>query len=305
VLAPAGTIATTRRVDARVRVLGDAPRALRHGAELTLHTGTAEVGARAIVLEGDAIERGASGWIQLYLQRPIAIAGHDRFVLRVPSPSATLAGGRFADVAPRKHPRHDAGVRESLERRAAGSVLQEELRKYPRGVAVAALLKATMAPGAGVESLDARRVGEWIWAREHWAAQADRVRAVLSEYHAAHPLRAGMPREELRSRAGLPPAAFGAALRGWVEDGLVVEDGPDVRLAEHRVEADGASGSGSRFLEELARTPLAPPSLAEAMQASGATPEVVRALERRGDVVRVSSEVAFTRAAYDQAVVLV
>jgi len=305
VLAPAGTIATTRRVDARVRVLGDAPRALRHGAELTLHTGTAEVGARAIVLEGDAIERGASGWVQLYLSRPIAASEQDRFVLRIPSPAATIAGGRFTDVTPRKHPRHDAAVRESLERRAAGDVLQEELRKYPRGVAVAALLKATMAPGAGVESLDARRVGEWIWAREHWAAQAERVRAVLSEYHAAHPLRAGMPREELRSRAGLPPAAFGAALRGWVEDGLVVEDGPDVRLAEHRVEADGASGSGSRFLEELARTPLAPPSLAEAMQASGATPEVVRALERRGDVVRVSSEVAFTRAAYDQAVVLV
>src|SRR5581483_4201886 len=217
VLAPAGTIATTRRVDARVRVLGDAPRALRHGAELTLHTGTAEVGARAIVLEGDAIERGASGWVQLYLSRPIAASEQDRFVLRIPSPAATIAGGRFTDVTPRKHPRHDAAVRESLEGPAAGDVLQEELRKYPRGVAVAALLKATMAPGAGVESLDARRVGEWIWAREHWAAQAERVRAVLSEYHAAHPLRAGMPREELRSRAGLPPAAFGAALRGWVE----------------------------------------------------------------------------------------
>ena len=64
---------------------------------------------------------------------PAATAG-DRFILRIPSPSVTLAGGRFADVAPRKHPRHDAAVRASLERRAAGNVLQEELRKYPRGV---------------------------------------------------------------------------------------------------------------------------------------------------------------------------
>jgi selenocysteine-specific elongation factor len=305
VIAVAGGLTTTRRVDAHVRVLADAPRALRHGAELTLHTGTAEVGARAIVLEGDSIERGGQGWVQLYLARPIAAAAHDGFVLRIPSPAATIAGGRFADVTPRKHPRHDAAVRESLERRASGEVLQEELRKYPRGVAVPALLKATLASDQGVDSLDARRVGDWIWAREHWESLENRIRTVLSEYHSTHPLRAGMPREELRSRAGVPATAFASALRGWVEDGVVVEQGSEVGLAGHRAAVDEVDGPGSRLIVELARTPLAPPSLAEAMQAAGATPEVVRALERRGDLVRVGDEVAFTREAYDRAVALV
>src|SRR5207248_8546586 len=91
-----------------------------HGAELTLHTGTVEVGSRAIVLEGDAIAAGSEGWVQLYLEAPIAAAAGDRFILRLPSPSTTLAGGRFADVTPRKHPRHDAAVRKSLERREIG-----------------------------------------------------------------------------------------------------------------------------------------------------------------------------------------
>ncbi len=72
---------------------------------------------------------------------------------RIPSPSSTIAGGQFQDVAPRKHPRHDAAVRQSLERRAAGEVLQEELRKYPRGVGVSALLKATLASDADVTRL--------------------------------------------------------------------------------------------------------------------------------------------------------
>jgi selenocysteine-specific elongation factor len=305
VLAVAGTLTTTRRVDAQVRVLSDAPRALRHGAELTLHTGTVEVGVRAIVLAEDVVERGEEGWVQLYLARPIAAAEQDRFVLRIPSPAATIAGGRFTDVTPRKHPRHDAGVRESLERRAAGEVLSEELRKYPRGVAVTALLKATLAPEGGVDSIDARRAGDWIWSREHWTLLELRVRTALTEYHAAHPLRAGMLREELRSRAGVPPAAFAAALRGWVEDGVVAEHGSEIGLADHRVAVEDADGPGSLLLGELARTPLAPPSLAEAMLASGATPEIVRALERRGDLVRVSDEVAFTRAAYDGAVALV
>ena len=305
VLTLPGGLATTRRVDALVRVLPDAPRALRHGAELTLHTGTVEVGARAIVLEGDSIEAGAQAWVQLYLSRPIAVAEQDRFVLRIPSPAATIAGGRFADVSPRKHPRHDSAVRESLERRAAGNVLQEELRKYPRGVTVAALLKATLASDRGAESLDARRSGDWIWAREHWTALSERVRSALEDYHAAHPLRAGMPREELRSRAGLAPPAFSAALRAWVEDGVVEERGGEIALAGHRVAVEDADGPAARFVAQLARAPFAPPSVAEAMQASGASSEMVRALERRGDVVRVSDDVAFTREAYDGAVALV
>ena len=64
-------------------------------------------------------------------------------------------------------------------------------------------------------------------------------------------------------------------------------------------------GPSSRLIEELSRDRFAPPSLVEAMQRSGAGIEVVRALERRGDLVRLSDDVAFTREAYAEAVVLV
>jgi len=66
-------------------------------------------------------------------QRYRAAAAGDRFVLRLPSPSGTLAGGSFADVDPRRHPRHDGRVRDALERRAAGEVLQEPMDQ-PYGV---------------------------------------------------------------------------------------------------------------------------------------------------------------------------
>ena len=305
VLARPHTMSTTRRIDARVRVLPDAPKPLRHGAALTLHTGTAEVGCRAIVLEGDSIQAGAEGWVQLYLAAPIAARDGDRFILRQPSPSATIAGGRFTDVSPRKHPRDDARVRESLERRAAGNVVQEELRKYAHGIAVSALMKATLAPVTDFDELDAKRVGEWLWAPEPWNALEARVREELAAYHTAHPLRPGMPREELRSRSGIPSAAFGAALAGLVADSVVEQRGAEVALPDHHVGVEATDGAGTRFLEELGRTPFAPPSIAEAMQKSGAGAEVVRALERRGDLVRVSDDVAFTKSAYDDAVTLV
>ena len=41
------------------------------------------------------------------------------------------------------------------------------------------------------------------------------------------------------------------------------------------------------------------------MQQTGASEELVRALAQRGDIVRLSDEVAFTRSAFDSAVAMV
>ncbi len=305
VLAPPHTLQSTRRLDAHVRVLASSPRALRHGAELLLHTGTTEVGCRVIVLEGDAIESGGQGWIQLYLEQTIAAAAQDRFILRVPSPSLTMAGGRFADVAPRKHSRHDIAVRASLDRRAAGDVLQEELGKYPRGVTVDALLKATMAPEADIDGLRARRIGDWLFAGEAWKAIGDRASREVNAYHGTHPLRPGMAREELRSRIGLPPSSFAAAFQGLVEEGRLEDRDGAVAAPDHRVPIEASDGPGARLLEVLGRQPFAPPSLPEAMQTTGAGPEIVRALVQSGALVRVSEDIAFTQDAYATAVAMV
>lgn len=305
VLSPPQGLPSTRRIDAHVRVLPSAPRALRHGAGLLLHTGTTEVGCRVIVLIGDAIEPGRDGWVQLYLERAIAAGANDRFVLRVPSPATTIAGGRFVDVAPAKHPRHDAAVSESLDRRAAGGVLQEELRKYSRGVSVAALLKATMARESDVDDLDARRIGEWLFATEAWNTLADRAIKEVAAYHAAHPLRPGMAREELRNRLRLHPSSFPAALATLVAEGRLEERQGAIATPDHRVAIDASDGPAGRFLELLGGNPFAPPSLQEAMQRTGAGPEVVRALAQSGAIVRVSDDIAFTLDAYAQAVEMV
>jgi len=304
VLARPRAVQPVRRIDARLRVLGSAA-PLRHGAEVLLHTGTAEVGGRVIVLDGDALAPGAEGWVQLYLERPVAAAEGDRFVLRVPSPATTVAGGTFVDVNPRKHPRHDSVVRESLVRRAAGNVLDEELRKYPRGVTVTALLKATVGPESDVGRLNARRFGDWIYSVDAWGAIASRATDELQSYHGAFPLRPGMAREELRSRLGVPAASFGAVVQGLVEDGLAVERNGWLAAPGHEVALETDAGPASALLEALGRQPFAPPSLPEAMQQTGATAEIVRALAHRGDIVRVSDDIAFTKDAYESAVSLV
>jgi selenocysteine-specific elongation factor len=303
VLVMPGTLEPTRRIDASVRVLLSAPQAVRHGAQLLLHTGTVEVGCRLILLEGNELAPGSHGWVQLYLDRPIAAAAQDRFVLRLPSPAQTIAGGSFVDLGPRKHPRHDSAIRESLMRRAAGNVLQEELRKYPRGVTVGALLKATLASQADVDTLQAQRLGEWLFSDEAWKEITERALRELGSYHVAHPLRSGMAREELRSRLGVPPASFAPVVEALVAQGSVAERNGSLAIPRHEVALE--TEAASALIRVLGAEPMAPPSLAEAMQKSGATDEMVRALAQRGDIVRVSDDLAFTKDAYASAIALV
>ncbi|HVC78286.1 MAG TPA: selenocysteine-specific translation elongation factor [Candidatus Micrarchaeaceae archaeon] len=305
VLAPRETLPSTRRVDAQIRVLESSPRALRHGAELLLHTGTAEVGCRVIVLAGDTVEPGHDAWVQLYFEHAIAAGVNDRFVLRVPSPAATVAGGRFVDVDPRKHPRHDHAVSESLERRASGEGLQEELRKYSRGVSVAALVKATMASEPDIRGLDAKRFGDWIIATEAWRLLAASATKEVTAYHAAHPLRPGMAREELRNRLRLDASSFPAALAALFAEGTLEDRQGAISTPGHRVAIDASDGPVGRLLELLGRAPFAPPSLPDAMQQSGAGPEVLRALAQSGAIVRLSDDIAFTRDGYASAVGIV
>ena len=305
VLAAEGSVRTTRRVDAKLRVLASAPQAVRHGSHVLVHTGTADVAGRVIVLDGHEVGPGQEGWVQLYLERSIAAADHDRFVLRVPSPPTTVGGGSFVDVAPRKHPRHDSAVRESLSRRASGDVLQEELRKYPRGVSVAALLKATVAVEADVEKLQARRFGDWIFSEEAWESISSRAALELQAFHGAYPLRAGMAREELRSRLGVAPASFPAVVQGLTDEGRIVERNGSIAAPAHRVAIETAGGAVSALLRLLGHTPFAPPSLSEAAKQAGASDEMVRAMVQGGDIVRVGDDVAFTRDAYAAAVDLV
>ena len=114
-----------------------------------------------------------------------------------------------------------------------------------------------------------------------------------------------MAREELRSRLGVSPASFPAVVQGLVQDGRVVERNGSLAAPAHSVAIDVEGGPAAELLALLRRQPLAPPSLAEAMQLSRAGEELVRALAQSGDIVRVSDDVAFVRDAYESAVVMV
>src|SRR5204863_5838264 len=64
------------------------------------------------------LDPGDTGWAQLRLAAPLAVAVGDRFVIRRPSPPETLGGGAVADISGERMRRRGEAVA-VLERRSA------------------------------------------------------------------------------------------------------------------------------------------------------------------------------------------
>jgi selenocysteine-specific elongation factor len=100
VLAEAGALRASFRLECEVYVVEQAPHALRHGERVTVHHGTSETHARVVVRGAVAIASGGSGRVQLRLERALPALAGDHVVIRLTGPPATIAGGTVLDPSP-------------------------------------------------------------------------------------------------------------------------------------------------------------------------------------------------------------
>jgi selenocysteine-specific elongation factor len=318
-----GWLRSTVLVDVQLRYLPDVPRPLRHNVQLKLFSGAAETMARVRLLGQDRLSPGETGWAQLRLQEPVALVKGDRFIVRVPSPPATVGGGVVVDPHPgRQHRRFRPEVIARLETLAQGNpaeILLQALER--RGPTPARDLLSTSGLGeAGPEALaqllDEGQVvalgsqtdiqqpassNQLLAPRAWWSALMARVSRELSSYHQRFPLRAGLGREALRSGLKLEPKVFNATMARAVVEGLVVDEGSTVRLPSHEVQLNpDQQRRVDALLAEFRRQPYTTPSYKESAAAVGE--EVLGVLIARGDLVHVSSEVLFLPQTYEEMV---
>ena len=115
--------APTDRIDAQLRLLATETKPITTWMPVRLHHAAAEVGAR-IVLLGDApIAPGGEGRVQLVLERPIAAAVGDRFIVRDTTAQRTIGGGAFLDL---RAPARRRRTPERLAQLAACAIVDHE-----------------------------------------------------------------------------------------------------------------------------------------------------------------------------------
>jgi selenocysteine-specific elongation factor len=317
VLAAPGVLRATRRLDVQLRLLPDAPVALTQNARVDFFVGAVELPAWLTLLDREEIAAGETAWMQLRFREPVAVLRGDRFIVRRPSPSLTIGGGVVVDPTPPRHKRFRPEVVHALETLTEGSpdeIVLQELAGEPRDVRSlhggrpAGLTEAQIA--AALDQLiaegEVRRLGggegglrpaSFVVATGTWERLRDGLRAAVAGFHAAQPLRRGMPKEELKSRArfGGPPRLFDDIVETAVRDGTLADDGQTVRLPDFQIRLEaGRRDLADRYLAALRAEPYAPPAPAE----FGLDSETLGALIERGEVVKVGEGVVFAPEAY-------
>ncbi len=303
VLASPGWLLPADVLDARVRAVASLAHALRHNMRVTFHTGAAEAAAQLRLLDADELRAGGEAWAQLRLDAPVAVVRGDRFVLR--TANDTVAGGIVVDTAPRRHRRNDAATLASLDARLAASPAETLLRavaSHPLADRAWLEREALLEPPtvAGELSALAAKGDVQVFGGGDVARYATRefvVRAhgrcidALRAYHAAHPLRTGMPLEELRGRAGFDDArAFSLLAHAWSDVRL---SGAQAALADFApAPTDEQRAQADAYLAALRATPAKPPSDATI------DADLLAYLSDTGAVVDAGDGIVFEAAAY-------
>ncbi len=321
VLALPDSYAPTTMLDLEMHVLDDSGVGLRHNQEVKLFLGSSQELARVRILGGKELRPGETGWVQLLLENPVVAVRGDHFILRRPSPGVTLGGGRVADPHPvRRHRLRDPAVWQRLEKLLEGSaadvLIQALLQTGPVQLEVSitrAGLDSQEAQAAFKELRSTDRLvilkeseagipGDvWIADSSTWRVIQRRVGEQLRAYHAKYPSRAGMPREELKSRLGLGAVVFSVVAEKLAEEGSLVESGPLVREPKFAPSlTEGDQEKVGALLEAYSRTPYGPPTFKEASRLVGG--EAVSYLLSQGILVQVSEEVLLEADAYERMV---
>ena len=324
-----GWLRPTTLVDCYLDYLADAPIPLKHNAVVNFFSGATETLARVRLLDKKILTPGDEGWVQLKLEQPVPLVKGDRFIIRQPSPSVTVGGGTIITPFPgRRHRRFRPEVIERLETLAHGTpdeVLVQDLeRRQPREVR-ALLGQSSLTGEQSRQSLDTLVAEEqilvldagftagkmpsgipetaFVVTRSGWGAIRERMESLLGRYHDQYPLRAGMPREEVKSRMGshmpgLTPRLFNEIVGLGARDGWLTNVGGGLRLPGHQAtfppqQQEAVDG----LLRTFRRAPYTTPSVAQCEEQIGA--EVLNALIEQDQLTKLNEDVVLLTETYE------
>jgi selenocysteine-specific elongation factor len=319
VLAPPGIFEPADRLDARVTLL-PSTRPLKNRARVRFHQGTVETTAEVILLDRDEVAPGESALAQLRLGEKTLLLPGDRFILRQFSPAATLGGGVVIDAKPPRHRRRDisvAGYLKTLENGNREEVLWAMVEATPNGLTAGEIVALTGWLETEIVH-SARKLAEQgeqghlriisenplVVASIHSVMNyTAALRAAVDAYHRENPLLPGIPRQELRAKAGNPGAGlFETSLRDLLQAGVLAISGDLVQRAGRAVELTLEEMRAKELIEKaFEQAGLTVPSLDEVLTKlpveARRAQKILQILLREKVLVKISGDLVFHRAA--------
>jgi len=307
----------TQRFDADLRILSSSNFSIKHNQTVKLFIGASEVLSRVRVLGRDEIKPGENGWVQIEPVLPIVGIRGDRFIIRIPSPGETIGGGMIVNPnPPRRHKRYSKHVIKQLEAYLKGTpdeIFLQAIQDVGVGTFDGVSKKAKLEPSVikdfwnilleekqifQLDTGDVFQKSNIMICSSIWLNEKKNITALLLEnYHKQFNLRAGIPKEELKSRLKLEQPVFIAVLNLFQEIDFIELRGNFIHL---KAFAPNLSPSQEKtklsLVKAFSDSPYSPPSLKENIDLHGE--EIINYLLVENILISVGYDVAFLKESY-------
>ena len=281
IVANRDSLRPTYMVDVLLDLLPSAPGKLKNRAKARFHTGASEIISTVVLLDRDALEPGESCFAQIRLDEPTTVLKYDNYVLRSYSPVRTIGGGEVLNSLPLKKKRFSEAVLSQMKLLHEGT-LKDIIELFVSSNRFKGLEERELSflTNTSKKSLDGELKG--LKARKR-TIQYDKERGVLihadflnkareeivgtiGRYHKEYPLKAGLLKEELRSRTtgANNVKLFNYLMNQLTQEDVIVQDKEVVRLKDHRVTLAQDQEKARRELEGIyLKSGLQPPYFKE------------------------------------------
>ena len=252
VLSTPNALIASYMVDVSFHYLASSKKPLKNRTLIRFHTGTSEVMGYLILLDQEELPPGQTVVAQLRLDSPVAIVKDDRFVVRSYSPVRTIGGGQVLNPIPQKHKRLKQDVIDGLQHLTdedPEAIISQQIQQAGYGgVSFSHLKIMTNLTDKQLDTalqhlLSKKTITQTdkqnrIFLHQFTFDQLiQKTAEYLANYHAANPLKAGMPKEELKSKFPQlsDPKVFNLILNQMIKSDQIAQEENTVRLSDHRV----------------------------------------------------------------------
>jgi selenocysteine-specific elongation factor len=314
IVAAKDSLRSTYMVDVELKLLSSSPRKLKNRAKVRFHSGTTEIISTVVLLDRDELERGDTCYSQIRLDAPTSVLSGDRFILRSYSPVRTIGGGKILDPLPLKKKRFLKTVLSQFELLNSGT-LKERVEHFIRvsrfqGKETYELQFLTNTSKEKLEDVlkelvAEKRITEYYYGENGAFIHAEYVEkgvqeivSTLKRFHDDFPLKAGLIKEELRSRTmgSRNQRVFNFIISGLIRDATVIQEKELVRLKGHRITlADDQETIKQKIEDAYLKGGLQPPYFKEIKDrlSPDMGSDILELMVKEGLLIRVKEDLYF------------
>ncbi|MBW2706211.1 MAG: selenocysteine-specific translation elongation factor [Deltaproteobacteria bacterium] len=315
VLSTPDALIASYMVDISFHYLASSKKPLKNRTLVRFHTGTSEVMGYLILLEQEELPPGQTVVAQLRLDSPVAIVKDDRFVIRSYSPVRTIGGGQVLNPIPQKHKRLKQDVIDGLQHLTdedPEAIISQQIQQAGYGgVSFSHLKIMTNLTDKQLDTalqhlLSKKTITQTDKQNRIYLHQVTFDKLIqkttehLAKYHADNPLKAGMPKEELKSKFPQlsDPKVFNLILNQMIKSDQISQEENTVRLSDHRVSLGADQADIREKMQNIYKKgELQPPYFREVPKLLGVDPnhtkDVMLLLVEEGQIVKTKDDLYF------------